>query len=138
MQVASQRCRFVNDVLHIWERKKNVIGRLPVEWSHRKLIVVSLSDGKLLFKVCKTVELMASVEFLVVFSVAALNFSVMPWRIRFNQFVTNTELHQSVLKERWLRIFCIGKTICKFTTIVCLDTLNGIGEPLHAVPDEQR
>ena len=38
-------CRFVNDVLHIRERKKDVFGGVPVERSHREIVVLSLSDG---------------------------------------------------------------------------------------------
>ena len=41
----SEQYCIVNDVLHIRERKKDVFGRAPVEWSHREIVVFSLTDG---------------------------------------------------------------------------------------------
>ena len=46
-----RNCRFVNDVLHIGERKKDVFRRLPVEWSHGETVVLSLAESKLFGKV---------------------------------------------------------------------------------------
>ncbi|MCI6725228.1 MAG: ATP-binding protein, partial [Bacteroidales bacterium] len=38
-------CRFVNDVLHNGERKKDGIGRLPVERAHGEIVVLSLPNS---------------------------------------------------------------------------------------------
>jgi len=103
-----KNCRFVNDVLQIGERKKNVLGRLPVERSHREIVVLSLSDSELLFKVCKVKELMTSIKLLVIFSVTAFYFSIMLRCKGFNQFMPNTELCQSIFKQGWNWIFTIG------------------------------
>ena len=70
-------CRFVNDVLHIRIRKKDVFWGLPVEWSHREVVILTLAHSKLFFKVSKAIEFVASIELLVIFPVAAFNLYVM-------------------------------------------------------------
>ncbi|MBO5171283.1 MAG: hypothetical protein J6B70_11175, partial [Oscillospiraceae bacterium] len=40
-------CRFVNDVLHIRKRIKNIFGSHPVEGSHGESVIASLPDSKL-------------------------------------------------------------------------------------------
>ena len=101
------------------------------------MVVCSLTNCELLFEILERVEAVGSVEFLVILSVTTLNFAVMSWCIRLNQLVPNTELRQCVLKECWLRIFCIGKAICKFAAIVRLDALDGIRKTLNTVLNEQ-
>ena len=64
-------------MLHIRERKKNVLRRLPVERSHREVVILTLSDSELLFKIGKAIEFVASIELLVIFPVAAFYLSVM-------------------------------------------------------------
>ena len=49
-------CRFVNDVLHIGEGKKDSFRRLPVERSHGKVVVMPLTNGKLFSKIVKGIE----------------------------------------------------------------------------------
>ena len=68
-------------MLHIRKGKKNVLGRLPVERSHREAVILTLSDSELFFKIFKAKELMASIELFVVFSAAAFYLSVMFGRI---------------------------------------------------------
>ena len=63
---------------------------------------------------------------------------MMSWCIGLNQFVSNTELFKRVLKESVFRIFGIGQSVCKLTTVVRLDTLNRIRKPLYTVLNEQR
>ena len=72
--------------------------RLPIEWSHGEVIILTLSDSELLFKVGKTVEFMAGIELLVILPVAAFYLSVMPGCVRFNQLVPDTELIQCLFK----------------------------------------
>ena len=71
-------CWFVNDVLHVWIRKKDVFGRVPVEWSHGEVVVLPLSDGQLLFEIIERVELPHSIKLLVILSVTALHLAVVP------------------------------------------------------------
>ena len=71
-------------MLHIRERKKDVFGRLPAEWSHREVVILTLSDSELFLKVSEVVELVASIELLVIFLVAAFYLSIMLRRIRFD------------------------------------------------------
>ena len=50
-------CRFVNDVLHIGKRGKNLLGRFPIEWSHGEMIVGTLPDSQLFLEVLEGIEL---------------------------------------------------------------------------------
>ena len=75
-------CRFVNDVLHLWERRKNVFWGFPVERSHRKVVILALSDSELLFKVSKAIELVASIKLFIVLSVATFYLTIVLGRIR--------------------------------------------------------
>jgi len=79
-------------VLHIGKRKKNMLGRLPVEWSHWKVVILTLSKGQLFFKITKTIKLMTSIELLIVFSVTTFYFAVMFGRVRSDQLVADAEL----------------------------------------------
>ena len=46
-------CRFVNDVLQIGERKKNVFRRPPVERTHGEIVVLPLPHSELRGKIGK-------------------------------------------------------------------------------------
>ena len=50
-------CRFVNDVLQIWERKKNLFRGAPIERTHREIVVLTLANGELLLEIVKGKEL---------------------------------------------------------------------------------
>ena len=50
-------CRFVNDVLHIGKRGKDLLGRFPVEGSHGEMIVGTLPDSQLFLEVLEGIEL---------------------------------------------------------------------------------
>ena len=79
---------------------------------------------------------MRSIEVFVVFSVAALNLTVVPGRVRFNQFVPDSEFCQRCLKECGLGAVFGIQPVCKLRAVVCLNTLNGIGELLNTVLDK--
>lgn len=68
-------------MLQIGERKKDELRRLPAERSHREVVILTLSDSKLFFKVCKAIELVTGVEFLVAFPVTALYLTVISERV---------------------------------------------------------
>ena len=50
-------CRFVNDVLQIWERKKNLFRGTPIKRPHREVIVLALANSELLLEIMKGKEL---------------------------------------------------------------------------------
>ena len=52
-----------------------------------KLLERRLMDGELLCKVIQRVEAVARIEALLILTVAALDFAVVPWRIRADQLV---------------------------------------------------
>ena len=126
-----QECRFVNDVLHIRKRIKNIFRSHPVERSHGESVIASLPDSKLFGKVIKGIEGVAGVELLIVFSVAAFYFAIVPRCKRFDFLVPDSELSQRFLKECQRLFLAVSHFICKFKPIVCLDTLNGIGKLFH-------
>ena len=101
---------------------------MPIKRTHREIVVLVLPNGKLLFEVIKGVELVASIELLVVFSVAAFHLAVVPGRKRFDLFVADAELRQCFLEEG--KRLCVVPThaVGKFKPIVCLDTFDGIRE----------
>ena len=51
------RCWFVNDVLQIWERKKNLFRGTPIKRPHREVIVLALANSELLLEIMKGKEL---------------------------------------------------------------------------------
>ena len=85
---------------NIRKRKEGLFRREPGERAHREIIVFSVPDGKLFLEVVEGKELVGSIEVFVIFAVAALYFTVMSGRIRFNELVLNTKPLQSYLKER--------------------------------------
>ena len=128
--IQAGECRFVNDVLHSGERKKDGIGRLPVERAHGEIVVLSLPNSKLLGKVIKGIECVAGIEFFIIFPVAALHLAVMPWRKWFDLLVADAHLTQCFLKKRQRLFLAVAHFICKLKTIIRLDTFNGIGKLL--------
>jgi len=70
---------------------------------------------------------MGGIEPLIVLPVAAFHLSVVPWRIRFNEFMVNPVCSQTLLKQRRF-IPMSGKAVGKLRSIVCLDTLDLTGE----------
>ena len=87
-------------MLHKREIKKNVFWRFPIKRSHREVVILILPDSKLLFEIFKRIEFMTSIEFFIIFSVAALDFSVMSGRKRANFLVLDSHLGQRIFKER--------------------------------------
>ena len=53
------------------------------------MVVSSFTNGKLSFEIIERVETMRGVEFLIVFSVAALYFAVVAGRVRTDEFMAN-------------------------------------------------
>lgn len=92
---------------------------------------MTLPDSELSREIIEREELVRSVKFLVVFAVTALNFTVVPWRIRPDKFVADTELGKCFLKERGTVGFGLVQPVGEFRTVVGLDTRNGIGESFH-------
>ena len=63
----------------------NVIGRRhPVKRTHRKVIVFSAVNSKLLFKVVKRIKSVSGIKIFVIFTVATLDLAVVPraWALR--------------------------------------------------------
>lgn len=75
-----------------------MLRRHPVEWSHGEVAVLPLSYGELFLEISEVIEFVASIELLVVLSVAAFYFAVMSGRIYFDSLVLNAELGQGFLK----------------------------------------
>lgn len=102
------------------------------------MIIRTFSDRQLLLKVIEGKEAVRSIEFFIVFPVAALDFPIVPRGVRFDQLMSDSKLRQSLLKESWLRLLPSNKAIGEFSTIVSLDALNRIRETLYAMLNKQR
>lgn len=102
------------------------------------MIVGTLTNGQLLPKVFERVKTVGGIEFLVVFSVAALHLSIVTRCIRFDQFVLDSEACKGVLEQGWFWIPAVCKAIGKLKSIVCLDALDRIRKPFYAVLNKHR
>ena len=67
---------------------------------------------------------------------AALDFTVMPGRVRLNELMSNPELTESSFKESFFVRTLSVQAIGKFRTVVGLDAFNGIREAFHTMLDE--
>ena len=61
------------------KRDKASKGGEPVERTHGEIVVSPFTDSKLGFEIIKAIETVRSIEFFVIFTVAALHFAVAPW-----------------------------------------------------------
>ena len=104
-------CRFVNEVLHALERKKDSPRRLPAEWSHGEIIILPLTHGKLFCKIIKGIESMRGIELFIIFSMTAFHLPVMSWSKRTNLFMLDSEFFQRFFKERRLLFLAVSQLI---------------------------
>ena len=56
--------------------------------------------GKLCGKVLKRIKFVGGIKVFVIFAVRAFHFSVVPRRIRFNEFMSYSQLFEASLKQR--------------------------------------
>lgn len=79
---------------------------------------------------------MAGVEFVVIFAVRTLDFSVVARSVWANELVFYAKASQSAFKE--CRLIFLGgrKAVCKFKTIVRLNALNCDTAPLKLLHDQ--
>ena len=89
----------------------------------------------MLSEVIKGVELPHGIELFVILSVTTLNLAVVPGGKRPDQLMLDSQLLQCAFKQGRLR-FSGGQTVGKLQSIVSLNTLDGVREFLHNVPDE--
>ena len=75
---------------------------------------------------------MGGIKAFIVLAMAALNFPVMPWRVRADQLMPDPILLQTTLKESGF-VPVRGETVGKFGPIIGLDALNGAGKGFHKV-----
>ena len=75
-------------------------GGKPMEGFHRKVVGTGMMNGELLCKVIQRVEVVARIEALLILTVAALDFAVVPWRIRADQLVLDAQLGGCLFKQR--------------------------------------
>ena len=81
---------------------------------------MSLPDSKLFGKVAKGIELVGSIEFLIIFAVATLHLAVVSWSKRLDLFVVDTELCQCLFKHGQRFLFAVSHLVGKLKAIVGL------------------
>jgi hypothetical protein len=95
-----------------------------------------LPDSKLFLEVLKGIELVGSVEILIILAVAAFYLPVVTRRENFDELVADTQFFKRALKES--RPFFLGAVhpSREFCAVIRLDALDGIRELLYAMPDK--
>ena len=96
-------------------------------------------DDKLLFEVRKGIEAAAGIETLLVLTVAALYFAIVPWGVGPDKLMADAELLRGRLEQGGQIPFAVGKAVCKLKAIVCLHTLHPDAPaciPLHQLFQE--
>ena len=78
----------------------------------------------LLCKVIQRVEATARKETFLILTVAALDFAVVPWGIRTNEFMSNAKLGSRLFKQRRYITFAVGKAIGELKAVVRLDAFH--------------
>ena len=81
-------------------------------------------DGKLLFEVRKGIKAAAGIETLLVLTVAALYFAIVPWGVGPDKLMADAELLRGRLEQGGQIPFAVGKAVSKLKAVVCLDTLH--------------
>ena len=120
------------------ERKKDLFRRAPAERAHREVIVLSVPNSELFLEVLKRIELVRSIEVFVIFSMAALDLTVVSGRKRLDEFMTNSKLSQRSFKQCFF-IGALGvQTIGKLEAVVRLNAFDGIRKALYTMFDELR
>ena len=109
---------------------------MPKQRTHRKIIVLLLTDRELVSEVIEGKEGMRSIEFFVILTVAAFNFAVMSGSVRLDQLVTNTKILTVFFEKSQFGSGGVVEAISEFETIVCLDTFDQIRELLKAVSEK--
>ena len=72
---------------------------MPGQGTHRKSVVLTLPDSKLLLEILERKEFVGSIEFLIIFAVTALYLAIVSWSERTDQLVADSQLSQSFFKE---------------------------------------
>ena len=101
------------------------------------MVVCAFANSQLIFKILKRIKTMRSIKFFIVFSVAALDLSIMPGCIWFDQFMLNSQSFQFSFKGSGCIITSGQKAFCEFCAVICLYTLDRIGEPFYHMLEKQ-
>ena len=67
---------------------------------------------------------MARIEFVVIFSVTALYFAIVPWGVGPDKLMADAELLRGRLEQGGQIPFAVGKAVSKFESIVGLNTFH--------------
>ena len=96
-------------------------------------------DGKLLFEVRKGIKAAAGIETLLVLTVAALYFAIVPWGVGPDKLMADAELLRGRLEQGGQIPFAVGKAVGELEAIICLHTLHPDAPaciPLHQLFQE--
>ena len=81
-------------------------------------------DGELLYKIIQRIEGVTGIKELLILTVAALDFAVVPWRIRADQLVPDAQFGGCLFKQRLQIALAVGKAIGELKTIIRLDAFH--------------
>ena len=75
-------------------------------------------DGKLLFEVRKGIKAVAGIETLLVLTVAALYFAIVPWGVGPDKLMADAELLRGRLEQGGQIPFAVGKAVGELEAII--------------------
>ena len=104
--------------------EEEIKRRKPEEGPHRQVVGAAVMDSELFLKVIQREERVESIKAFLVFPVAALHLAIMSGRVRTNAFMLNAQLSSGFLKKGLDIPFTVRKTVCRFKTVVGLDTFH--------------
>ena len=127
------------------ETKKLIVGlsnildsefvwRKPTKRSHGEVVGAAVVDSELHCKVIQGEKAAAGIEAFLILSVTTLHFAVVARRIGADEFVANTQLDSSGLKQSREIPLAVGETIGKFKAVIRLDAFHAdstAGKPLE-------
>ena len=83
-------------------------------------------DGKLLCEVLEGVKAVGKIETLLMLPVETLHLAVVSWRVGTDEFMPDAQLSSGDLKQGGQIPSAVGKTICEFKVIVCVDAFHPV------------
>ena len=81
-------------------------------------------DGELLCKIIQRIKAVAGVKAFLILAMAALHLTVMPRRIRANEFMPDVQLGGGLFKQSRQVALTVGKAVGKLKAVIRLHTLH--------------
>ena len=71
---------------------------------------------------------MRRIKIFIILSMGTFHLPIVSWSVYFYELMMNTELSEFVLKDCGFRVFGVSVGLCKFLTVIGLNTFDPEGE----------